>query len=827
MLVSLTKSGSSKAGNNALIPPEALIPFRYKSCHQNGVLTEIDRPGKSAFFDDKDSSQVDCSKHAKAETPNHRSLARQTLTHHHQTLERGTLLAKPPIVVRYLLASFLIFTLLDSRNLLGSQRIEIPQTILGQGTLKSHDISPSRRHIATVGSGGTFLWSLTTGNRLQTFPHGKDFLYHVSFTGDSNRIISVGTPKTTVWNIESRVPELTLPGGNGSRVSLSESGDSLMIRRPHDSQVWNTKTGLLLWQLAHPDIRAIDMDQSGNIGITVGVDKNAIIWNLTTGSPSHILNHPEPLFFTSLSPDASKLVTGARGEVWIWDTNTGQELEHLENTRSAVLGSNNRSLATKGADRNADLWLADPPTKLFDLSGNSNPLETVRFSPGDTWVVGGGRENIWLWDPDSGELDLQISAHTPRFSRDGSLFLARQDSADFELWETKPTGKIRTFSGHTSGRFIAHYSPTGHQIAMVDASRITLYEPNGLVISTLQGHDSLIHSTDYSPDGTRLLSASDDGEVILWDTTSGLQLQSMNPPSSPSFARFAPDGLRAITVSDEGNSTIWNQDFTTIDQHTNEHTVRIRALATNHLLQTIATGDEDGVVIVKDTLSGRLLHSFDVEKSVFSLAFTPLGTRLFVGTRQGPSFVFDLETGEQSITIETGPAWSATVSPDGETVLIAGASLWDLATGKKRHSFVLDDRSGANADGVTFSPDGTLIAGTGSLHDASSRIWHARTGKLLYIFDRHEGAATSIQFSPNGKHLLTAANDGRAMIWPLNPGPNLQIEQRWQQIQVSWDRGTIESAPSPRGPWVKLPSQISPAEFPSSHEDQFFRALLQ
>ena len=284
---------------------------------------------------------------------------------------------------------------------------------------------------------------------------------------------------------------------------------------------------------------------------------------------------------------------------------------------------------------------------------------------------------------------------------------------------------------------------------------------------------------------------------------------------------------RVITVGEDGNVAIWNPNLTTIDHRIEEHEKQIRALAINQPLQTIATGDDDGIVIVKDTLSGALLHSFDVEESVSSLAFTPRGTRLFIGTRQGPSFVFDLETGKHSLTIETGPAWSTTISPDGETVLIAGASVWDLTTGKKRHSFELDDRNGANADGVTFSPDGLLIAGTGSLFDASSRVWHAKTGNLLYTFDRHEGAATSIQFSPDGKTLLTAANDGRAMIWKLEPGPNLHIEQRDDQIELSWDQGTIESAPSPSGPWVSLPSQISPLEFPRTKEVQFFRVVQE
>jgi hypothetical protein len=39
-------------------------------------------------------------------------------------------------------------------------------------------------------------------------------------------------------------------------------------------------------------------------------------------------------------------------------------------------------------------------------------------------------------------------------------------------------------------------------------------------VAELRGHDAYVHAVDWSPDGTRLISASGDGTVRVWDSLS-------------------------------------------------------------------------------------------------------------------------------------------------------------------------------------------------------------------------------------------------------------------------------------------------------------------
>jgi hypothetical protein len=75
----------------------------------------------------------------------------------------------------------------------------------------------------------------------------------------------------------------------------------------------------------------------------------------------------------------------------------------------------------------------------------------------------------------------------------------------------------------------------------------------------LKGHTRRIFTAAFSPDGTRILTASDDGTARVWDPESGAEILTFKGHAERiTSATFTPDGKRVLTASRDGTARIWD-----------------------------------------------------------------------------------------------------------------------------------------------------------------------------------------------------------------------------------------------------------------------------
>ncbi|CAE7065439.1 unnamed protein product, partial [Rhizoctonia solani] len=178
-----------------------------------------------------------------------------------------------------------------------------------------------------------------------------------------------------------------------------------------------------------------------------------------------------------------------------------------------------------------------------------------------------------------------------------------------------------------------------------------------------------------------------------------------------------------------------------------------------------------------DSLETAPLAIWDVGSAVWSVAYSPDGTRLVTGSRNHEIAVRNAYDG----TVLVGPwrahkntIYSVVFSPDGRSVASGSADctirVWNASNGtpigeafKGHKNLVLS---------VSFSPDSTRIASGSS--DGTVRVWNAYNGTLLLgPLEGHTGDVKSVTFSPSGHLIASGSIDKTIRLWNSHDGSPL------------------------------------------------------
>lgn len=198
-------------------------------------------------------------------------------------------------------------------------------------------------------------------------------------------------------------------------------------------------------------------------------------------------------------------------------------------------------------------------------------------------------------------------------------------------------------------------------------------------------------------------------------------------------------------------------------------------------------GSQDRTAYLFDTLTGVLVRQFGGHTdAVNSVAYSPNGTQVMTGSADGTVIVHDANSGATVRTLTIGAAVSSVAfSPDGASLLTGAepvndgtdaaqqplAILWNASTGAQRAQFVGHT---ARVTSVAFTDDGGTIV-TGSV-DRSARVWDAASGTLLLTLSGHTNTVNAVAtFSADNLTVIaTASSDLTIRVWDAAGGTLLQ-----------------------------------------------------
>ena len=346
------------------------------------------------------------------------------------------------------------------------------------------------------------------------------------------------------------------------------------------------------------------------------------------------------------------------------------------------------------------------------------------------------------------------------------------------------------------------YSPDGKLLAVASGIGVWLYDvTTHREAALLTEHTSAVDSLAFSPDGRTFASGSKDGTILLWgykpaDGSASVQtkLTVDREELSGLNLSFSPNGK---TLASGTGYAIQFWDTVTGEQKSALASFSKFLSFSPDGATLIVCADREGTINLWNPVTGKHKKMIpgDIDH-VVSVALSPNGKTIAVGSYDGPIHLYDLDTSENKITL-AGHKWqvrSLAFSPDGRTLVSGGwdqtIRLWDVETGEPKQTLT------GHTDWVrilAFSPDGkTISSGSG---DGTIRFWDADTGNLKNIITGYAAGTEAIAFSSNGQTVIIGYGDGAIRLWDANTGQHIKTLNEFRDAMSSGAVRNIKFTP--------------------------------
>jgi WD40 repeat protein/serine/threonine protein kinase/DNA-binding XRE family transcriptional regulator len=435
------------------------------------------------------------------------------------------------------------------------------------------------------------------------------------------------------------------------------------------------------------------------------------------------------------------------------------------------------------------------------LRGHTRDLVGLTFSRDGTRLATIGEDRtVRIWETATGKelLTLPISLTMTgaayrilSFSPDGTK-LAAGGSHLAKVWDAVSGQELLALSGHTDEVLAVAFSPDGTRIATASADGVAkIWDATaGRELLTLTGSiqavnpgASKVSTLAFSPDGTRIATASNDNTIKVWDVISGQMLLALPHTDVVSNIAFSPDGKRLATGTFNTTWILWDaatgQSLLTIFGHAS----LVTGIGFDPTGKLLATASEDGTAKIWDTVTGRELLALSGHTSgITGVAFSPDGRLLATASRDRTAKLWDVspQGGREwfNLVAHTDGVWGLAYSSDARSARIATGSrdktvkIWNAKTGDEL--FTLPGFTFL-VQRIAFSPDGTrLLVNRGTENEFDATVWDLATRTELLTL-HHDALVFGVAYSPDGKYIATGSADGVAKIWEAKTGNLLHV----------------------------------------------------
>lgn len=414
------------------------------------------------------------------------------------------------------------------------------------------------------------------------------------------------------------------------------------------------------------------------------------------------------------------------------------------------------AIVGEGSDKFGHVFLFDTGTSNGNLSGQSRPIISVDFRQSKPYrIISGSEDNtVAIFEGPPFKFKTLFHEHARfvncvRYNKDGSQFCSA--GAD---------GKAVIFDGN-DGAKIGEF---------VDEAC------KGLA------HGGGIFALSWSPDSKRIVTASGDKTVKIWNAINQTLLNTVNFGTTIECQQVSVLWLKdsIISISLTGFINYIDPETSKITKIIKGHNKSITAMVLDPTKKSVFTADFEGNIVRWQLDSGEAQRvNPAVHKSqVSGLALSSEGTLISTGWDDTVAFTDKIHTEIENVKPESLKLSS---QPRGVSILEKGKI---VVVCYKSIAIFQDCKLLTSVDikyeGTCASsrPGGKLFAIGGN--DAKVRCYelNGTTFSEKNVL-QHQGAITSVAFSPNGKYLVATDVARKVVPYDVDAGFKVVAEKEW------------------------------------------------
>ncbi|WP_159784642.1 AAA-like domain-containing protein [Sodalinema gerasimenkoae] len=590
---------------------------------------------------------------------------------------------------------------------------EVNRMAAHRGGVLGVDVSQDGQWIATSGPDGTAKIWRRDGTLVQTLTMGMT-IYSVKFSPDSQL--------------------LATPSLRGDIYLWSIDGELQTRLRGHEAAVWN-----------------LDWSPQGDYLVSASSDGTLRQWS-REGQLLHTLRqHEETVWNVAVHPQGDEFASiSSDGTIIRWrrdGTLINRFSQGISNGWGIAYHPQGHRLAASYSDNHIRLWQPDG-TLLQDLDGHEAEVGTLAFSPDGSRLASGSADgSLKLWS-EEGTLLNSLDGHGSRlrgvaFSPDGTQVMSAGEEGLVRIWQVE-NEFMQPLGNHDHEvwqvRYLPPSSPLGGHLVSLSRGDIRIWNPAGELVQRFEKFAlGVLYSLAVHPSQAKIMAGDSRGMMYGIDLASG----EINSWSADEFSLFAlaysPDGRWLVSGGNSTHLKIW------------------RPLA-------------EGGYGLHQVLEGH-------QARVWDLGFSPDGSYLTSASIDGTVRLWEWDSqhrGDLSEVVETPPTiltgdyspfWGLSISPESDRILSAGRSgvlnLWNRQ-GEQLLKRQVTETSGLTR--VAWSPDGQVLAVARTDHRVDL---YREDGLLMGQLRNHQGTVLTLDFSPDGRYLVSGGEDRRVVRWDM------------------------------------------------------------